>query len=463
MIIRGLYDIFNFFRNMKDPARPEHNFFIRDAWAIFTKEIAYVQKGYLSDMPGMNMYRYRRTCSKTGFIFYRGSRSSSALEGYHMHLRAAQHPGAKHSGYKLETARSNLFDFAWNIRAAESAGSMQHHGHFSLWYVDALARLCDGWLTGAAEPPALRSFRRTRTDVPPMTTRGIDWEQLKALAAVGATALGLAALQSREEQHAVLQYPTLVGAGDAAGIERATGIRTSSARLLALASQICLQAAADAALNAAGVMTLQEGLHRTAGDAPPRELQLSAAPPAAATGVPGPLPFDAGQGRAGCGAATIQPASGEDVNFDTGDTDMDADVSQDGEEEGEEEDGEEGGGEEDGEEGGEEEGGGDVDESREKYCGKDGSLPYKKPGKTRWTYPTDYSKHEKDNWRAFIARTDEATRDRQNKARKRRHDTTREAAQDEAVRAADVLRGGFAGAGAKAGCALRRTRPRGQQ
>lgn len=90
---------------MKDPARPEHDFFIRDAWQIFTKEIAYVQKGYLSDVPGMNMYTYVRTIASTGCIVYRGKRSSSALEGYHLHLRAAQHPCAKISGYKLETAR----------------------------------------------------------------------------------------------------------------------------------------------------------------------------------------------------------------------------------------------------------------------------------------------------------------------------------------------------------------------
>ena len=56
---------------MKDPSRPEHNFLVADAWAIFVKEIGYVQKGFLSDLPGMNMYVYQRTCARTGFIFYR--------------------------------------------------------------------------------------------------------------------------------------------------------------------------------------------------------------------------------------------------------------------------------------------------------------------------------------------------------------------------------------------------------
>ena len=96
IMIRHLYDVFSFFKDMKDPSRPEHNFFVADAWAIFVKEIGYVQKGYLSDLPGMNMYVYQRTCARTGFIFYRSRRSSSALEGYHLHLRAAQHPCVLH-------------------------------------------------------------------------------------------------------------------------------------------------------------------------------------------------------------------------------------------------------------------------------------------------------------------------------------------------------------------------------
>ena len=452
VIIRGLYDVFSFFRNMKDPARPEHNFFVRDAWAIFTKEIAYVQKGYLSDVPGMNMYRYHHTCARTGFIFYRGVRSSSALEGYHMHLRAAQHPGAKHSGYKLETARSNLFDFAWNIRAAESAGNMRHHGHFSIWHVDTLARLCDGWLTPGtdAEPPALRGFRRTRTDVAPLTTRGIDWEQVKLLSAVGARALGLAALQSREEQQAVLQYPALVGAGDAAGIERATGIRTSSARLLALASQVCLQAAADAALNAAGVMTLQEGLHRTAGDAPPRELQLSAAPQPASTGVAGPLPFDVGQGRTGCGAAIIEPASFDNTDDDDG-------MAADGGDGGGEDGGEDGGG--DGGEQGGEQGSGDGEGGRTDHGGfYGGPLTeeeyYAMPEKPNGVAPRGANRNAyRKKWGQ---RSNAAFTDGENRKRKEKHG---EAA---AHRAAQALSGIATGAEAD-GTQRRCTRPRGQQ
>ena len=281
---------------------------------------------------------------------------------------------------------SNLFDFAWNVRAAERAGHIHRHGHYCLWLVDALAMLCDGWLAPGtnAEPPALRKQRRTRLDIAPMTTRGIDMEQLKALAAVGASAMGLATLASREEQQAVLLYPALVGAGDAAGIERATGIRTSSARLLALASRICLQAAADASLNAMGVVALRESLHHDAGNAPPRELEVSARPRPASAGAAGPLPFDAGQAHGASAAGTIalpaQPAPRAEESGDEGAADEGAADDCGGEEGG----GEEGGGEEgDGEEGDGEEGDGeegDGDDVVEEEEGEEEEIPpYTRP------------------------------------------------------------------------------------
>ena len=216
---------------------------------------------------------------------------------------------AKHSGFKIEAARSNLFDFAWNVRAGQRAGHMRCHGHYHLWLVDTLANLCDGWLTlgSEAEPPALRGWRRTRLDVAPMTKRGIDWEQLKRLTDVGAQALGVSALQSREEQQLVLQYPALVGAGDAAGIERATGVRTSSNQLLALAARACQQAACDAMLNAQGAVALSAQLHLTAGNVPPLELATSAEPPPTAAGGSGALPFDAGQAGGVSSAAVVSP------------------------------------------------------------------------------------------------------------------------------------------------------------
>ena len=189
---------------------------------------------------------------------------------------------------------------------------MPRHGHFSLWLVDTLARLCDGWLEPGSDayPPALHGWRRTRLDVAPLTTRGIDWPQLKALTGAGAQAIGLSTLERPEEVQAVLQHGALAAAGDTAGIERATGLRTSGARLQRVVASVCAQAASDAMLNTAGVVELQARLYGTAGDAPPRELAVSAPPrPAAQPNARGPLPYDAGQaGGARSAAAVVEPA-----------------------------------------------------------------------------------------------------------------------------------------------------------
>ena len=104
-----------------------------------------MQKGYLSDIPGLNYYFIKRK-SWTGFIYHRNIRSSSALEAYHLHLRAAQHPCAKGSGSRPEMARTLLFDFAWNVKAAVNANHQPDAGHYNLWLVGALVDLLDGWL-----------------------------------------------------------------------------------------------------------------------------------------------------------------------------------------------------------------------------------------------------------------------------------------------------------------------------
>ena len=75
-IVRGLYDVFLFFREMEDPERPGHRFFTSDADHVFIKEIAYVQQGYLSDPPGLNMYVRVGMSMRTGFIYFRSLRST---------------------------------------------------------------------------------------------------------------------------------------------------------------------------------------------------------------------------------------------------------------------------------------------------------------------------------------------------------------------------------------------------
>ena len=357
VILKGLYDVFCFFREMDDPERPGHKFFTSEAEKIFLKEIAYVQEGFLSDRPNMNMYVRVGQCKRTGFIKFRSRRSTSALEAFHLHLRAAQHPCAKGAGPMLEMARTNLFEFAWNVKAAVAANQMVNHGHFALWYVDALVDVCRGWIDvgHTGRPAVLRSWRRTDTTIKPITVRGIDWAQLKRLKEQGAQAVELSPLRTQAELDKVLAHPLLVARGDAAGIARETGIITSAKRLQKLAAGAASWARARALLEAHGVQNLQNRV-RTAGHAP-MEVEdppaLAPLPASRAQDAGGPLPVD----------HVWLPAEQAQVNIaqrDEGGDDDEGGGNGDDDEDGCGDD--EGGGGDDEGGGGDDEGGGDDDE-----------------------------------------------------------------------------------------------------
>ena len=97
-IVRGLYDVFLFFREMEDPERPGHRFFTSDADHIFLKEIAYVQQGYLSDPPGLNMYVRVGMSMRTGFIYFRSLRSTCVPLRPHPQPRTTDRASVLRSG-----------------------------------------------------------------------------------------------------------------------------------------------------------------------------------------------------------------------------------------------------------------------------------------------------------------------------------------------------------------------------
>lgn len=84
-LLRDLTDVYDFFRDMVDPSTGR-NFFNADHAKRFRHEMTYVRKGLLSDIPGMKMYIQTGTY-KSGLARCFCIRSSSALEGYHLHLR----------------------------------------------------------------------------------------------------------------------------------------------------------------------------------------------------------------------------------------------------------------------------------------------------------------------------------------------------------------------------------------
>jgi hypothetical protein len=55
-IAEGLFDLYAMFHDMDDPLNPGRKVLVSNALKILKTEMGYVQKGLLSDIPGMPMY-----------------------------------------------------------------------------------------------------------------------------------------------------------------------------------------------------------------------------------------------------------------------------------------------------------------------------------------------------------------------------------------------------------------------
>ena len=84
VLLRRLLDVYHFFRDLVDPSTGR-NFFTLDHEKRFKHEMTYVARGDLSDIPGVEMY-VKVGEYASGLSIYICLRSSSALEGYHLHL-----------------------------------------------------------------------------------------------------------------------------------------------------------------------------------------------------------------------------------------------------------------------------------------------------------------------------------------------------------------------------------------
>ena len=119
VIMRSLVQLYNVFSRIKNP-KDDAPFFHSGWRAILQKELAYVAKGFLSDRPGI-CYYIALPCKAGQLQKYRCARGSSALEGYHKHLRlVAEHLVA--ATHEYTDAIINEFDLRWNMRAARHIG-----------------------------------------------------------------------------------------------------------------------------------------------------------------------------------------------------------------------------------------------------------------------------------------------------------------------------------------------------
>jgi len=168
-LIKDLYNVYRCFEQLDDPDRPGCKFFNGDHLAIFKKQIRYVQLGLLSDPPERVMYVYVKTLT-TGFEVYRCLRSTSLLEGYHLHLRRIIDMCARHASLRYKMAMINWFDFRYSIKGLIYSGVLPSIGHYYLWLRDLLCDMIhDTPLEGKVA--VVEKWPRVNTSVEPKVPR----------------------------------------------------------------------------------------------------------------------------------------------------------------------------------------------------------------------------------------------------------------------------------------------------
>ena len=253
-------------------------------WEIFVKEIKYVQEGCLSDPPGMEMYRVvLRTPGR--LPVYRCLRTTAALEAYFNHYHHSCKPGAKGMGLETLDVHTNLFDWGWNVQAAEHASVIPHVGHSWLWLLDTLAAICQD-LPDDTKPRSLRHWKPINTSQKPCTFRGVDWEVYNLHQE---SPIDVCSLHREQDIVAVLQFKDLVLRRDWEQLEEKTGIRTNAKALDSLITRAIDRGMSYPVALANGLDELRASLWTNAPEAP-TGAQLPGMPSFSAA-QQGPLPM----------------------------------------------------------------------------------------------------------------------------------------------------------------------------
>jgi hypothetical protein len=158
-LYQDLLAVFEFFSLIIDPSTAMP-FFHNTARKIFEQQMKYVKAGYLSDPPGMTMY-VKIGAMTTGLPLYRCVRSTSALEGYHLHLRQTVSAGGKNASPRWHDAVTNYFDFRWCVKALRKAGLMpQYIRHYDFQLYNLLYDIVDGLYDRQMMPGFRRIIRK---------------------------------------------------------------------------------------------------------------------------------------------------------------------------------------------------------------------------------------------------------------------------------------------------------------
>jgi hypothetical protein len=138
-IMLALQAAFLCFSKVIDPGSGKS--FLLGTWrSLLRTQLKYVAAGLLSDCPSVSMYMAMRKMA-CGLIIYRCLRGSSALEGYHAHLRRLLEHCYSASD-ETRDAIVNCFDFRFNVRAARAASLFDPNvKHFNMSLLDEIDSL----------------------------------------------------------------------------------------------------------------------------------------------------------------------------------------------------------------------------------------------------------------------------------------------------------------------------------
>lgn len=274
----------------------------------------------------------------TGFQVYRTLRSTSQLEGYHLHLRLIIDPRGRHGSLRYKMAKINWFDFRWSLRALIKAGLHPSIDHCHRWLRDELYDMVkgtdlegklkelDGWTrldtskmpivprglvhaarapVGDLAQPAAQASRKRTLGLPHSQVRASEW--LEAVTQRSAPAR----LLTKEQK--ALALPHLVAHPELTPLQlwELAGLDASAAAIQQMREDVEKQVKVNAALKEVSFQQLTANSRATVGSAVLRTTQtLSVDGPSDGTG---PLPVGSRKGgitvcSAAEGAVAVAPA-----------------------------------------------------------------------------------------------------------------------------------------------------------
>ena len=178
-----------------------------------------------------------------------------------MHLFAAIHPAAPHMHGRAQTVRSNLFDFAWNVKAGIKANVLHEAaGCMWLWLLDYIAGIMKD-VDDTDKPVFLQHWVAVDTTWEPLTRRGVLEDALKMARGDNETS----PMRSKANMAKLLQHKAELMEGNVVALKRLTGLHVTAMQCKAIVEHHYLVAQAVPLLEARGYKAFQQNLRSGGG------------------------------------------------------------------------------------------------------------------------------------------------------------------------------------------------------